>query len=192
MSGVQTLENVDRTRNAGSAKIVRHADPRVPDLVRVQTPELKDTLVDLPDAGGADRVPLRQQSAAGIDGTVAADPRSSFSGITSALPARYDAEVFGIDDLGDRETIVKFDEIDVRRLDSGLLIGHPRGANGCIKAAEIRMAGDPGAPARLDRGRMAPPATSCRRSSAIKSTAAAPSLVGQQSNGRSGSQISGD
>src|SRR3977135_549741 len=113
MSSIQTFEDVDRTGNAGSSQIVRHADPCVLYLVGMLAPQLKHGLVDLPDPGRTDRVPLREQTSARIDGTVAADPRSSLRGIPSALPSRYDAKILGIDDLGDRETIVQLDEVDV-------------------------------------------------------------------------------
>src|SRR5262245_47181342 len=68
--------------------------------------ELRDELVQLNDAGGADRVPLRQQAARGVDRNAAAEPRRAGFGGRAALAACTETQVLDLQDFGESRGVM--------------------------------------------------------------------------------------
>ncbi len=131
---------------------MREADPGILDLVGVLPAQLHHGFVDLRHARRAHGVALREQAAGRIDGDGAADSRTPFQRPASALASRHHAQVLGIDDLGDREAVVKLDEIEILWRDAGCRIGPLRRRHGRFERAQIRMPGEMRGAPGLHRG----------------------------------------
>src|SRR5262245_10701348 len=77
-SRLDLFEDLDRAGGA-EADDVREADLGAFDLAAAGfTAQVPDDLTDVGDARRAERVPLREQAAAGVDGDLAADTRRAF------------------------------------------------------------------------------------------------------------------
>ena len=96
---------------------------RARDLSRARlAAQLDDQLVNLAEAGGPDRVPLRDQSARGIYRQAAADASLASLGepTTSSILAK--PEILDLDDLAHRGGVVDLSDVDVLRADPSLLV----------------------------------------------------------------------
>jgi len=70
---------------------------------------------DLRDAVRAQRMALREQSAAGIDGHTASDAASRRRAAGESFAAGGEPQRFVVKELGDRERIVQLDDVEVAR-----------------------------------------------------------------------------
>ena len=145
---------------------------------------LDDEVADLRHAGGAHRVALGFQAAAGVHGFRAVARGASRGGVRAAFAARDEAEVFERDDLGDGEAVVQLAELD--------FVAAPRRPSGRPFAAARRTAGKVVMSSfwssATESDAWAQPSTrtglsvkSEARSAGASSTAAAPSLISEQS-----------
>ena len=75
--------------------------------------ELARDLANLADAGRTDRMPHRQKAARGIDRNAPADVEIAARQLSGGLPGRADAQRLDVEQLLDREAVVKFDDVEV-------------------------------------------------------------------------------
>src|SRR5579863_9342468 len=102
------LQDCDHAGGAAAAEILREPEPVTFQLaVACFAAELLHDVADLCHPRRAHRMPLRLQSAAGIDRQSAIAPRSAFEAEESATAPLHESEVFHGDNLGDRETVVQ-------------------------------------------------------------------------------------
>src|SRR5665647_2672960 len=86
-----------------SAAVLGDRDPRAIDLARTRlVTQLRDEFVDLGEAGGADRVPLRFQPAGWIDRNSAANRGLAAFADEAAVTESAQAEIFNLNDLAHR------------------------------------------------------------------------------------------
>jgi len=82
-------------------------------------------LLDHPHAGRADRMPACLEATGEVYRYVAPNRRSTGAQQRDPLAARAQTEILVVDELGDREAVVTFDDIELaaRLLDTGLGVG---------------------------------------------------------------------
>src|SRR5258708_10660732 len=83
--------------------------------------QMPDHFADIRDAGCAQWMPLREQSARHVDGRFAAEARmhpAAFVDKLASLAVAAKADVLVMDQLRGREAVMQFDERDILRADS--------------------------------------------------------------------------
>ena len=108
-----------------------HPNLRALDLPRSRlSSEMRRDLPDVGDAGGRDRVTLRLQATRDIHRRAAIAPGGA--GVEEVHGAAFGAEheVVVVDEFGGGETVVQFYEIQIARVDAGVLIRHACGEAG--------------------------------------------------------------
>src|SRR2546421_2861268 len=117
------LEDVNRA-GAAEADHVGETEPGPFDLSLVRlASQVRRHLVDVRDAGRAERVPLREQTTGDVHRNLAAECDGAAVDHLTGLAVFAQAEVLVMQDLGRREAVVQLDEIDVFRSDAGHLVG---------------------------------------------------------------------
>src|SRR5262249_35627764 len=110
----------DRAR---AAEVVREPDARPVDLTLAGAPaQLGRELVGHPDAGRADRMPVRLQPTGGIDGLLASERGAAVLDEPPALSPCAEPEILVVQDLGDGEAVVHLGEVDLGRPDPRLRV----------------------------------------------------------------------
>src|SRR4051794_16196396 len=93
---------------------MRQADLCAVDLPRAAAAaQLVDDLVDLAEAGRADRLALRQQASRRVDRQPAAEARRAGLDERAALAGRAEAELLRRNDLGAAVGVLQLDDVDV-------------------------------------------------------------------------------
>src|SRR2546430_4290035 len=153
VSGRLATEDRHAGHRPGAAQVVREADPgplHLP-LARLAA-ELRHELVDHAHAGGADRVPVRLETARRVHRLLAAERRTPLLDESAALAAAAEAEILVGQDLGDGEAVVHLGEVDGVGADPRLRVGLLRGAHRRLEPdvaeawAVVRLAGHHGEP----------------------------------------------
>src|SRR5260370_30658475 len=88
--------------------------------------QMPDDLANIRDAGRAQWMPLREQSARYVDGRFAAEARmhpAAFVDKLAGLAVAAKSEVLVMHQLRGREAVMQFAERDILRADSSLLVG---------------------------------------------------------------------
>src|ERR1700722_20853714 len=112
-----------------SAAIFCNRDPRAVDLAGPGlVTQLRDKFVDLREAGGADRMPLRFQSSRRIDRYATSDSGFAAFADGAAVAEGAQAEIFYLDDLAHGGSIVHFGNRDIARPDACLFVSASGGA----------------------------------------------------------------
>src|SRR2546427_6388760 len=119
---VPPLEDMDDGGCAGAAQGVRQPAACSDDLALPGLPaKLPHDLDRLRHAGSADRLTAGLQATRGVDGNLAVQRGEAVRGRRAAFPLLDEPEVLNREDLGDREVVVHFGDLDVLRLESRLL-----------------------------------------------------------------------
>src|SRR5271155_3575978 len=87
--------------------------------------QVPDHFADIRDAGRAERMPLREQSARNVDRIVAAEARMHAAARVderTGFAVAAQSEVFVVHELRSREAVMQFGERDVLGSDAGLLV----------------------------------------------------------------------
>ena len=158
------------------------ADLRAFDLSRAcLAAEVPDDLDDVGDAGGAERVALGEQAAAGVDRDLAADLGRAFVDQLAGLALAAEAEVLVVQELGGGEAVVQLDLAEVLGADAGLLVGFLGGARVSVLMSNIvGLRSCYGSDVRTEAATQTGFVVNCFAFSAdIRTAAAAPSPVGQ-------------
>src|ERR1043166_2873116 len=107
------LEDVDRA-GAAEADHVREAELRALDLAFVRlAPQVRRHLVDVGDAGRAERVPLREQTTGDVHRNLAAECDGAAVDHLTGFTVLAQTGVLVVQDLGGREAVVALGEIEV-------------------------------------------------------------------------------
>src|SRR6266849_1939219 len=120
-------QDMDRARRT-EADNVRHADLRIRDLPLLRATVLRQMphdLADVRDAGRAQRMALREQSARYIDRPLAAEVRMDSAALVdklACLAVAAEPEVLVMHQLGRREAVMQFREAHVSRSDPRHLV----------------------------------------------------------------------
>src|SRR5882724_1261921 len=81
--------------------------------------EMRAHLVDIGDAGGSQRVALRQQSTRYIDGNTSTQGRIATVDQRPTLPGPAQPKILVVQDFGCRKAIMQFDQLQILRTQSG-------------------------------------------------------------------------
>src|SRR5579871_4033626 len=120
---LRLLEHVDGAGGA-HAHHVGEAEPRALDLAGAGfAAQVRGDLVDVGDAGGAQRVALGEQAAGYVHGDAPAERRVAGVDQLAGFALGAKAEVLVVHDLSGRKAIVQLDQVDVLRPDAGHLVG---------------------------------------------------------------------
>src|SRR5689334_18341883 len=120
------LEDVHRTRAAG-ADDMRQPDPRAVDLAATRlAAQMRRHFVDIGDAGGAERMTLREKPARNVDRDAAAKLRLAAVDHAPGFAVLAEAEIFVMHELGSRKAIMQLDEIEIVRAEPGHFISRLR------------------------------------------------------------------
>src|SRR5256884_9796039 len=102
---------------------VREADLGVLDLaVAGLAPQVRRDLVQVGDAGRAERMALRDEPTRRVDGCFAVAPRTALVDELARLARLAKPEVVVVDELGRREAVVEREQVDVGPIDAGRLV----------------------------------------------------------------------
>src|SRR3990172_411328 len=124
-SGGEALAVHRHDHGAAEADVVLQRDLRPRDLTGLGLPpQLPAQLRALGQAGGAERVPLRDQPAGGVDDPLAAVGHGPLVDEVAALALAAEDERLVGDHLVRREAVVQLDHVHVLRPQAGLLV-HP-------------------------------------------------------------------
>src|SRR5437588_4889481 len=116
------LEDVNRA-GAAEADHVGETEPGPFDLSLVRlASQVRRHLVDVGDAGRAERMPLREQTTGDVHRNLAAECDGAAVDHLAGFTVLAQTEVLVVQDLGGREAVVELDEIDVLRADAGHLV----------------------------------------------------------------------
>src|SRR5664280_2879394 len=120
----------DRDRDHGfldaveAAAVFLDGDARIAHLARARfTAQLRHELVDLAQAGGADRMAFRFEAARRVDRHAAADRQLAALGRRAAFAERHQQQRLDVEDLAHRRGVVHFGDVDVAWRDAGFRIG---------------------------------------------------------------------
>src|SRR6476646_4703308 len=116
------LEDVHRAR-AARADHVRQTDARAVDLAAARlAAQMRRHLVDVGDAGGAERMTLRQKSAGDVDGNAPAELGLAAVDHAARLTVLAETEMLVVHELGRGEAVMQLDEIEIVRAESRHLV----------------------------------------------------------------------
>ena len=93
-------------------------------------PQVRGHLVDVGDAGGAERMTLGEQTARHVDRNPPPERHIAVVDQPSRVAVPAQPEVLVVEDLGGGEAVVEFDEIHILRPEAGHLVGRGRSLAG--------------------------------------------------------------
>lgn len=112
------LQNGERAGAPRASEIVCTSNPQIAmgnlPLSRFSS-QLSPNFVELGNPGCANRVPFALQSAGGIDRLRTLKPGRPIRNGPAALTRLEEAEIFHVNDLGNREAVMHFAELDILR-----------------------------------------------------------------------------
>src|SRR5664280_1022192 len=120
----------DRDRDHGfldaveAAAVFLDGDARIAHLARARfTAQLRHELVDLAQAGGADRMAFRFEAARRVDRHAAADRQLAALGRRAAFAERHQQQRLDVEDLAHRRGVVHFGDVDVAEVHDASAMG---------------------------------------------------------------------